>query len=390
MATIQVDHVYALKRAGFFTPLGNLVTLGQCRVHNADEITQIIDHGNYLCTFNSIDFVCTQKLETEYDIFYLLAWAFKDMKKQMKKRLELGSSLSHPTSSRAEDMWRLFLNEYGLLDEFESRDYYDNIAFYIVPNNEKIQLRNQAILDMDGKTYLIGDMDRDLHTSMIKRAEYHSHLTYNLKPLPHHTIIKNIHIMKRWDRKRVGSFLGHAFEIDWDYLSEIVPMSVIEVLPEDPWEIRVVSKRRDVTFNVMKRFSAYRWGLKEIDRTNIPVEIILSQMKLELGSRSHLAYREHSIVKYQYTCGRLRGIWRTAYFMTSSTKNKDRFWRHAAAGVIQRVWRRHRERLRRKAFATTFLGKPSYLSALPRDIWHMVYQYVRPASALRGLPPKFH
>jgi len=40
--------------------------------------------------------------------------------------------------------------------------------------------------------------------------------------------------------------------------------------------------------------------------------------------------------------------------------------------------------------ADEVLDEPTYLTALPRKLQHMVYQFVRPASALRRLPPKFH
>jgi hypothetical protein len=86
----------------------------------------------------------------------------------------------------------------------------------------------------------------------------------------------------------------------------------------------------------------------------------------------------------------MRGFWHFVPYLLNEGAYEHFAW-HAAAGVVQRVWRRHRERLRRRHYRRElFLWRDTRLGLLPSDLLWVIYRYLRPAGALRGLPPKYH
>jgi len=382
MATIQLDYFYALRRAGYlrkFTAVTGLYNYQKW--HTATEILEY--SVKHLLQNDLMYNACYDQLETSDDTFQLLLAAldYPKYRPRRKQRRTPSSNQCKSLQLAADEEWTRFLINFDFLVEdvtkakprlLESPRFYKDLTA-----QEKLKLR-ETLIGLHGDMHQL-NIDEGIILSMVcSRINSSFPLFREVRgSLPPVLAVKNIEILEAWE---AGS--APNFTIDWGLLTDNVDIRVIEALPEKPWYVDVLQERDDLTYNIIRQIPKDQWDVEALlINPSIPVEFLESYFTT--------SPEKQPAVKRKYADRMWRGVWRTVLYLSASEAG-EKFRYHAAAGVVQRVWRRHRERLRRQAFARTLLDEPTYLTALPRDLQWLVYRFVRPASALRGLPPKFH
>jgi len=383
-ATLQIDYVYALNRAGVLNREGRVTLFAKQRVHSYDDINEYLQS---LSTTNGptgiwlwcLDLFDTVK-ENYEDEFKVILLSFDLVKNVRPVR---GTPVSTDVNlSRGIQYWGDFLGQYDLL-EFD-KEAQKTIAFHIfysgsMTAHQKFELWKKWVAGREDykemySDYFVAGMVRKIN-KIWPALEYVS--------LPLAETESNMGLLLEWEKEYPG-LLTNRF----GQLSMTVDMDYVEKNMHLPWNHDNLLCRQDLRSGVLNHPALqyrFRNDFHIVEYTDIAISRIITNESFTSDILTG-RFLQRSIRNVGQD-----SIWRVMSCLYNNITRTQRFARHSVAGVIQRVWRRHRERVRRKKFAETYLDEDrSRLATLPRDLQWMVYRFVRPVGVLRGLPPKFH
>jgi hypothetical protein len=173
-----------------------------------------------------------------------------------------------------------------------------------------------------------------------------------------------------------------TFFVRWSNLSSMLPLDFI-MTNSFPWDLVEVGRRHDHTPLTIRNYMSFASPMDYLGGTSFTFEWFKQLGVFSLFPGYPLGPGHEARV--------LRGVWRLVPYLHFRNFASSHFAWHSAAGVVQRCWRRHRERLRRRTYACLLAHcSGTILMLLPRDLLWMLYRYVRvaPPGALLGLPPK--
>jgi len=377
MATIQTDIPYALARAGYLNNTKTPLRYYQ-KWYTVDEV---LDGGRLYLEKELMYVACYTQLESADDVFQLLQRALDYPKytrpRKQKNRNPRVDRRSSMDAKGVDGEWKKFLVAFGFLKESATKvkpEWLDDPRLYQnCTGSEKLALRKK-LLKIHGDSAL-DEIDEAITISMV--TTYDPYATKESQvSLPPSVTVENIKEMEKWE-----SDTALGFVVDWELLSQYVDTGVVEMLPDRPWFFSTFVSTCNLTYKIIDSCPLDEWDECDLaENPSVAIEWLEARISGLVADPA---------VKNEYLFKPWKGVWRAVLYLTGAPLG-EKFRYHAAAGVVQRVWRRHRERLRRKAFARTLLDEPSRLTVLPRDLQWLVYRFARPASVLRGLPPKFH
>jgi len=383
MATLQVDYAFALNRSGFLNAAGREALFEEQRTFSfadiADhcQVTRLGVYGAWEECLRLFD-VPKDSYEDEFQVIDLSFDLFRDVRVSKNSIL----TTDHPYY---DSKWLFFLVEYGLLTL--STNEKNSICILFDRNmtpEDKFETCTRLISTAPAKNCPRKDTKYYIDHLLLAAVERVNLMKYSIfVPLPLAETERNISALIRLSQK-----FPEDATIDYALISIVTNVEYIVKNMHLPWHLdSMMIHRTDLTVEIYKHLAANGlvtdWS-HALNRSNVTPH----QLR-EIGLPAGFPHK--SLLRKDNWCVREGSIWHILYYLSSGySPDVRRFRKHAAAGVVQRVWRRHRERLRRRSFAFQWLAAPSRLTALPRDLQWLVYRYVRPAHVPRGLPPKFH
>jgi len=362
MATNRIDYYMVLNRAGYLR-----CGAGDLSWQTWLSARDII--GNYEYNKKWIVFSTWQRLKQSiemnnietYEDYFTLILTMLDHQGYMMDRYydEYIETLQPPSISNYK--WVQFMGEYGL----KERKDMTILELFI------------SIDSFRGKRILLKGFKKDREMSMTERSNiekaYYKSLFYKFGSIGNlrrcHRAMKIV--LKHKSKNR---YL-------WSWMTEHLPMEYIVKNAKMPWSQGYLIARRDLTDYVIAQMPQLTSHAQRIQHNywrfspnwlqiNITPQHYISQLKSEFSLR------------------KWTGVWQYAPYLGLTKETCRPFQMHAAAGVVQRIWRRHRERRRRKTFIIQCTD--TRLSKIPLDVRLLIYRFIRPIAVLRGLPPKYH
>jgi hypothetical protein len=190
----------------------------------------------------------------------------------------------------------------------------------------------------------------------------------------------------------------NGLRFSWYNLTRFMPLEFIFHTRDLPWDSTSLHRHYELNSWEADRLGIIPYNLS-IDGGDYSLEWLEKKglhpvAKPEYLNPSHPVFRAYNpsphVPDTKFSARPLQGIWRSVLYIRDVIPSRI-FTKHGAAGVVQRCWRRHRERLRRKEFARRLdFWRGTFLELPPKDVLWIVYRYIRilPPAVLRGLPPK--
>jgi len=381
MATNQIDYARVLNRSGVLNRRGRTALFAKQRAYSFDDIDEYLYWLGLVLNPNGVWRECLRLFdaikETYEDEFRVISLSF-DLIKNLRAIGNMGLSTD---VSHVGYLWNEMLEQTSFRDNayLSPHKSVEKRFKYATSPHQKYELwktltLNDAQFTSRASDYFVASLVREI--KIIRSVPHYV-------PLPLAETERNMNLLFEWDKSHPG-----LLALRYPYISKYINMEYIAKNMHLPWNWAYVLDRHDLCVEVLKHpliQGQYRNYSRILENTDI-AHHQMPDLSPSVYSSVPDTFLQRGDWDFRNT-----SIWLVVRHFTTTNIRTQRFVQHAAAGVLQRVWRRHRERLRRRSFARDFLrDEDSQLTALPRELQWMVYRYVRPAHVLRGLPPKFH
>jgi len=275
-----------------------------------------------------------------------------------------------------------FLAQYGVIEELWKDINRWNGPYILFCNGltpmQRIEVFNEVYSKLVGQDceHRIQCFEDALSKSMIVEPNWFGNKGW-LRPRPINEINDGIKLLIKEEAK--GQITIH-----WGLISESIPIEYVIANPTFPWVWQAVGESQYINWKELTANVHLPWNGRLLMNT-----AYFASVEDLLSCPITRPYMHSSwLMKEKHKGRTLYGVWDWIKHVNSDTFLKI-YEYHGAAGVIQRTWRRHKERLRRRKYATEWLGTV-LLNNFPKDVQWMIYRYTRPAGVERGLPPKLH
>jgi len=367
MCTNRIDYCEVLAKAGII---------------KKTEYNRLFD-GKHYHTFSEIDeyrqFCLANRNYTNTFRRLLATCRFASLDDMSRT---INAALDEPFSATTESgrhVWNcVFLAQYGFMEELwkEIDTWQGPYIFFCkgLTPLQRFEIYDKITSEMDRAViYSLESFVSCLSISMVAEANWFGNKQW-IKTRPMKEIREGMEILIREGGKR-------QIEIDWSNISNLIPIEYVIANPEYPWDWRVIGYNCvDLQAITVNAHLPWNWYL-----ISCSLYLTIDELLACPFTRPFM-HSATKTVKADYRNKARYGIWDWIRH-ADNRKVPTVFTWHGAAGVIQRTWRRHKERLRRRRFAAEWLGY-TLLEKFPKDIQWMIYRYTRPAGAERGLPPK--
>jgi hypothetical protein len=382
MATTRVRYIYAALKSGAIQSLRREAVLR----------SELIDEQLYEENFSTLwNYDHSRSFERRLTLNQAAEVPLTELYlRHVQQSRQLANRYSRATAQR----WFNFLGEYGFAEEVlagEISAEHPDASLQLTSGMRHLPLGEFFTFSERFLEFMLA-LGAERPTTFDIRGVVNARLNHRV--IYRHSPVKNYFmdielepppVVERHIRLLEALCSGHpSFSVDYNFLSRKAPLSVIFRDLSIPWNMTIVQGRDD--YDPLSAELApfppsapetclLTGGLTEewFNKRGIPLTQDLTPLDPSFRTRP------------------FRGIWRLLLYLPHFTKESMAFDRHSAAGVIQRCWRRHRERLRLRAFAHGIvLWQDTFLGVLPRDLLWFLYRFTRGLSpaAWRGLPPK--
>jgi len=368
MSTYTIDYCRVLVEAGILNNSGRYRVFNYQQYHTYEDIA---DYRNFSISIG--------KPLTIHELLPECRFAsLDDMLKTINTAMDEPLS---PTTKGVRHGWSwdpVFLAHYGFIEEFWNEiDTWKGPIIFFCDGLTPIQrieiydkIRHKTADDIIGSD----SVRTMLAISMVAKPNWLGGKGLWFTQRPMNEIIEGMKVLCEESPKR-------QIEIAWDAISAVAPIEYISSNPALPWTWRYVGQNQYNDMRVITANAHLPWNgriLAESKYATLGDLLACPITRPYMNSAEVVPKKHRDKVRY--------GIWEWIRHADSWIFPQVFMW-HGAAGVIQRSWRRHKERLRRRKYATEWLGTV-LLDNFPKDIQWMIYRYTRPAGVERGLPPK--